>query len=194
VQSGKEELLEVVSVRITQKINDEKMLHFLVQDELKKYNAIHDMIRRQQYLVSRIAVKFLLGDTNLAVLNNQNGAPFIVGRNDINVSITHDNALVIVAISDKPVGIDFIHESNFNKLPRWFETNKNKVEKAVSWGAMECVFKLENPELRNVFSSDISKVEQVDSDTWAISFTGNRFGAFATKLKDGILAVSTHME
>lgn len=194
MQSGKEELLEVVSVRITQKINDEKMLHFLVQDELKKYNAIHDMIRRQQYLVSRIAVKFLLGDTNLAVLNNQNGAPFIVGRNDINVSITHDNALVIVAISDKPVGIDFIHESNFNKLPRWFETNKNKVEKAASWGAMECVFKLENPELRNVFSSDISKVEQVDSDTWAISFTGNRFGAFATKLKDGILAVSTHME
>lgn len=74
-----------------------------------------DRITNKKKKDESIAVRFVLAELLLAcfgedmsdkISSNENGKPYIIGRPDIFISLSHSDGTVAAVVSDKPVGID----------------------------------------------------------------------------------------
>ena len=76
------------------------------------YNSIY-----AEYLLSDLLKDYNINYNNITILENEYGKPYIKDSN-IYYSISHSNNLVMVAIDDKPIGIDiqFIKDKNKNNF------------------------------------------------------------------------------
>ena len=113
--------MKVYMSNIEQIKNISDMEKKLSQSELVRYSKISNKTRKLQYLLAHAIVFDTCGEN---VIVDKNGVPTI--KNGF-VSIAHRDNLVIVAISNSPVGIDientsinrdFMGESELLKLPK----------------------------------------------------------------------------
>lgn len=63
-------------------------------------NAAHSLLK------SELARFLSIGENDISILKDEKGCPYIEGREDIFVSLSHSNGVVMCAFSDTPVGVD----------------------------------------------------------------------------------------
>ena len=114
----------------------------------------------RQNFESRVMKKFLgstLGDVELDHLSN--GAPFIVNRPDLNISISHSENWFALYLSTKGnVGVDIeIPSTKINQIQSHFlqpseilRLTLNPLELRQCWGIKEAVFKLFRGEIESM--------------------------------------------
>ena len=99
---------------------------------------------RERSAVRRV-LRGMLGDGSAEIGHTSAGAPFVVGRDDLHISVSHSRSEVAVAIStDGPVGVDI--ESPSPRVARVVTREMGPDEPALidplrAWTAKEAVFK-----------------------------------------------------
>ena len=85
---------------------------FISTDELSVYQSFKNDRRRREWLATRILLKEMLG-IYPGIDYDSNGAPHLKGDAHINISVSHTDGMVAVAMSDNfRVGIDIERVTN----------------------------------------------------------------------------------
>ncbi len=85
---------------------------FLLDAELAVYQSFKNDRRRREWLATRILVKEMLGNYP-GIDYDADGAPRLIGYDNINISVSHTEGMVAVAMSVKfRVGIDIERVTN----------------------------------------------------------------------------------
>ncbi|MBR4271781.1 MAG: hypothetical protein IKQ30_02980, partial [Bacteroidales bacterium] len=80
--------------------------------EIAVYQSFKNDRRRREWLATRILVKEMLGNYQ-GIDYDADGAPRLIGYDNINISVSHTDGMVAVAMSDKfRVGIDIERVTN----------------------------------------------------------------------------------
>lgn len=112
--------------------------------------------RRKERITAHIILKYLLGESK-EIKHDANNAPYIEDSN-LHISISHTNSMVVVAISNNPIGIDIedrarkqlqlSHKFTTKQEKEWIDNCKTIEEKQliaeVIWSAKEAIYKLAN--------------------------------------------------
>lgn len=114
-------------------------------------NNVKSNKRACEILAVRLLVYHYFNNSDITLCHNQSGAPFIQDK-EINISITHSQDIVTLAVSKHtPIGIDI--EMNADKIIRVRDKFLNNIEKAFilpddifmnqkAWTAKEAVYKV----------------------------------------------------
>lgn len=70
----------------------------------------------RELLLSAVKKEYALSDESLRVEQDEKGKPYLAGRPDLHVSISHSGPYVACAFGDKPVGIDL---EMWKAHPKW---------------------------------------------------------------------------
>lgn len=85
---------------------------FLLDAEIAVYQSFKNDRRRREWLATRILVKEMLGNYQ-GIDYDADGAPRLIGYDNINISVSHTEGMVAVAMSEKfRVGIDIERVTN----------------------------------------------------------------------------------
>ena len=131
------------------KINiNSKKINVSFNSENKYYNA-------EYYLIKRGLHKYFNID-KFKIMYTKNGKPYL--NNGIYLSISHDREIVIVALSNVPVGIDIQY---YRKLNNNVLTNINKLLNIKSniitnFSIKEAILKLNGDVFKNINNYDIN--------------------------------------
>ena len=72
-------------------------------------------------LIDKLSQRLSLPQSDIVINKDERGKPFVEGREDVFVSISHSKGAVMVGISDKPIGVDI----------EMLKTRRKTVEKRV---------------------------------------------------------------
>jgi phosphopantetheinyl transferase len=99
--------------------DDEACYPLLGADEVLRANGLTGKMRTR-FLASRALRRRVLGP-GAEILTDKNGRPFVSG-NPVFFSMSHTGDLVVVAVDDRPVGVDaeFMKERDFARLSARF--------------------------------------------------------------------------
>lgn len=131
------------------KINiNSKKINVSFNSENKYYNA-------EYYLIKRGLHKYFNID-KFKIMYTKNGKPYL--NNGIYLSISHDREIVVVALSNVPVGIDIQY---YRKLNNNILTNINKLLNIKSniitnFSIKEAILKLNGDVFKNINNYDIN--------------------------------------
>lgn len=131
------------------KINiNSKKINVSFNSENKYYNA-------EYYLIKRGLHKYFNID-KFKIMYTKNGKPYL--NNGIYLSISHDREIVVVALSNVPVGIDIQY---YRKLNNNVLTNINKLLNIKSniitnFSIKEAILKLNGDVFKNINNYDIN--------------------------------------
>lgn len=131
------------------KINiNSKKINVSFNSENKYYNA-------EYYLIKRGLYKYFNID-KFKIMYTKNGKPYL--NNGIYLSISHDREIVVVALSNVPVGIDIQY---YRKLNNNVLTNINKLLNIKSniitnFSIKEAILKLNGDVFKNINNYDIN--------------------------------------
>lgn len=102
--------------------------------------------RRREWLAWRAIVRRELGDVEIGY--NQTGAPVLVGKNDLYISVSHCRGWVAVCISTHRCAVDIeLQSRNFERAAPRFLTDEERalgdhpLLAAVVWCAKEALYK-----------------------------------------------------
>lgn len=131
------------------KINiNSKKINVSFNNENKYYNA-------EYYLIKKGLHKYFNID-KFKIMYTKNGKPYL--DNDIYLSISHDKEIVVIVLSNIPVGIDIQY---YRKLNNNVLTNINKMlnikgNTITNFSIKEAILKLNGDILKNINNYDIN--------------------------------------
>lgn len=131
------------------KINiNSKKINVSFNSENKYYNA-------EYYLIKRGLHKYFNID-KFKIMYTKNGKPYL--NNGIYLSISHDREIVVVALSNVPVGIDiqYYRKLNNNVLTNIKKLLNIKSNIITNFSIKEAILKLNGDILKNINNYDIS--------------------------------------
>ncbi len=114
----------------------------------KYYNAEYYLIKKGLYRYFNI--------DKFKILYSKNGKPYL--DNDIYLSVSHDNDMVVVALSNVPVGIDiqYYRKLNDNSLPEIKKILNIEGSVITSFSIKESILKLNGDVFKNINNYDIN--------------------------------------
>jgi holo-[acyl-carrier protein] synthase len=96
--------VDITSIKRFKKSTESLATKILTQDEMLEYNAVKN---KANYLAGRWACKESVfkatGLTNVTVLSDPNGKPYVKDHQDIMVSISHDQSYAVAMAIQKNV-------------------------------------------------------------------------------------------
>lgn len=114
----------------------------------KYYNAEYYLIKKGLYRYFNI--------DKFKILYSKNGKPYL--DNDIYLSVSHDNDMVVVALSNVPVGIDiqYYRKLNDNSLSEIKKILNIEGSVITSFSIKESILKLNGDVFKNINNYDIN--------------------------------------
>ncbi len=131
------------------KINiNSKKINVSFNSENKYYNA-------EYYLIKRGLHKYFNID-KFKIMYTKNGKPFL--DNDVYLSISHDKDIVVVALSNVPVGIDiqYYRKLNYNSLLEIKKLLNVQGSVITIFSIKESILKLNGDVFKNINNYDIN--------------------------------------
>lgn len=103
----------------------------------ERKNAIENCInplKKKQLLLSELLVRKIaksrldLTDEDIKFCKNERGKPYIIGTENFCYNVSHSKKLVVMAVSDKAIGVDveFIRKSNNKLMDRCFSLEEQR--------------------------------------------------------------------
>lgn len=156
---------------------------FLTKDEIK-VNSMK-LKGQNEYLSVRHFIKFILNEgepEKISILNDKLGAPYIVGNEAYNLSISHSKDMIFILLIDKKynVGIDIQYISEY-KIESYIDAESNKYtlnneEKIRLMSIKESLGKFLKIGLlgeKNIY--EVSEIEYINESTVKYTFKNFRF-------------------
>ncbi len=116
-----------------------------------------------RFVMSELLKSFCNEDMSDKISSDENGKPFIIGRPDIFVSLSHSNGAVAAAVSDRPIGIDIerirpvsqkLKSRVYKKIP---ETDEDFFR---VWTVKEAYLKATGIKFSDMLALDINSIDE----------------------------------
>lgn len=127
---------------------------------IKNISNIKD-IKDYEYSLLRNILKKEYNIDNYNIIYNKNGKPYLENIDNIYFNISHSNEYLVIATSNKPVGVDIEKIRNYNlKINEILNIKpKNNEEFFKYWTKKEALIKLKGLALKNINDLDYKNIK-----------------------------------